>query len=77
MGLLFVSIFFWGLIFVSVCLSIWGLWKKSWKAFVWSGTAFVIPSIILATQKGLLTLFILLPLLSLVAAYLTYKGQKR
>ncbi|WP_338453102.1 hypothetical protein R4Z09_15255 [Niallia oryzisoli] len=76
MVLLFVAVFLWGLIFVSIFLAFWGLFKKSWKAFVWSGVAFVIPSIILATQKGLFSLFILLPMSALGAAYLTYIGQK-
>ncbi|WP_394232170.1 hypothetical protein [Niallia oryzisoli] len=75
MGLFLVAVFLWGLILVSVLLTMWGLLKKSWKAFVWSGAAIIIPSIILGTQRGLFSLFFLLPLIALGAAYLTYKGK--
>ncbi|WP_071396912.1 hypothetical protein [Bacillus tuaregi] len=76
MGLFLVAVLLWGLMITGLFLATWGLWKTSWKAFVWSGAAFILPSIILATQKGLYNLFLLLPFLVLGAAYITYKRKK-
>jgi hypothetical protein len=73
MGFLLVGFILWGLMIASVLLFIFGLGKKSWKLFTWSGMAFLIPSIILATQKGLFSLFLLLPLIAFGAAFYMHK----
>lgn len=76
MGFFLIAVFLWGLIIGSILLFMRGLWKKSWKAFVWSGIAFIVPAIIFATQKGLFSLFLIIPLIAFGAAYFTNKGQK-
>jgi hypothetical protein len=68
-GFLVVSALLWLLIIGSVVLLLWGVFKKSWKGILFSGIAFLIPAIILSTQKGLFLLFLLLPFLSFVVAY--------
>jgi hypothetical protein len=69
-GFLFVGAVLWLLIIVSVVLLLWGGLKKSWKGFFFSGLAILIPAIILSTQKGFFILFLFLPLLAFVIAYL-------
>lgn len=66
----------WGLIITSGVLFIWGLWKESWKAFLISGLTFLAPSIILATQHGWFSLFLLLPLAAFVLTFYTKKRIK-
>ncbi|NMD70414.1 hypothetical protein HHO41_08915 [Bacillus sp. DNRA2] len=68
-GLLFIGVVVWGLVIASGLLLLWGIWKKSWKALVISGLAFLVPAIILFTQPGFTRLFILIPLLVFILAY--------
>jgi hypothetical protein len=70
-GLLLVGVLVWGLIIASGLLFLWGIWKKSPKAFLISGLVFLVPSIILFTQPGYTRLFVLLPLLAFILAFVT------
>lgn len=72
-GLLLVGIVLWGLIIASALIFLWALWKKSSKAYLWSGLSFLIPAIVLSTQGGSFLLFLLLPVLAFVLAYFTRK----
>ncbi|USK58191.1 hypothetical protein [Peribacillus asahii] len=69
-GFLFVGAVLWLLIIISVIVLLWGVLKKSWKGFFFSGLFVLIPAIILSTQKGFFILFLFLPLLVFVIAYL-------
>ncbi|WP_449622042.1 hypothetical protein [Robertmurraya sp. Marseille-Q9965] len=64
MDFLLVGIALWGLLIFGGLLFLYGLWKKSWLAYFLCGLTLLIPSIILATQKGIFILFILLPLVA-------------
>lgn len=72
-GLFVVGFILWGLIVASGLLFLWGLWKRSRKAFLTSGIAILIPAIVLSTQQGVFLLFLLLPVLAFVFAYFTKK----
>jgi uncharacterized membrane protein YfhO len=74
MNFLLVGIGLWGLIILGGLLFLFGLWKRSWLSHFLSGIAFLVPSIILATNKGWFTLFILLPLVVFGIALYTKKG---
>lgn len=77
MGLFLMGIVLWSLVIAAVVLAIIGLWKRSWKALVWSGIA-LLPPILLIFMDGQgiwFRLSILLPLLLFVAAFLM-KQQK-
>lgn len=76
MGFFLVGFILWGLTIASVLLFILGLGKRSRRLLTWSGMAFLIPSIILATQKGLFSLFLLLPLIAFGAAFYMHNRQK-
>lgn len=76
MGFLLIGIALWGLVVTSVLLFIWGLWKNSWKSFLISGLAFIIPSIIFVMAQGWLRLLIIVPLISFALAYYTFKKDK-
>lgn len=69
----FVGMIFWGLMIVSGLYFIVGLVKKSAKAFFISGLAFLIPSITLSSQEGYYLLFLLLPLLAFLLAFLLWR----
>ncbi|MEQ2526721.1 hypothetical protein EKG37_10685 [Robertmurraya yapensis] len=64
MDFLLVGIGLWGLLILGGLLFLFGLWKKSWLAHFFSGLALLVPAIILATQKGIFILFILLPFIA-------------
>jgi len=69
-GFLLIGAVLWLLIIISVVLLLWAGLKKSWKGFFFSGLFILIPAIILSTQKGFFILFLFLPLLAFVIAYL-------
>jgi len=73
MGFFLVGFILWSLIVVSLVLLIGGFWKKSWKAFLVSGLAMLVPSIMLTTQQGWFSLFVLLPLMVLGLSFYTKK----
>lgn len=75
-GFYLVGFLLWGLIVASGVLLIWGIWKESWKALMASGIAFLVPAIILSTQHGWFSLFLLLPLSAFVLTYYTKKKVK-
>jgi hypothetical protein len=70
-----VGIVYWLLIGASVLLFGWGLWKKSWKAFLVSGIALALPTISLyiGDAEGWFRFAGLLPLLLFGLAYYTKK----
>lgn len=74
MDFLLVGIGLWGLLILGGLLFLFGLWKKSWMSHFISGIVLLIPSIILATERGWFTLFFLLPLLVFGFALFTKKG---
>ena len=75
-GFLVVSALLWLLIIGSIVFLLWGAFKKSWKGVLYSGIAFLIPAIILSTQKGLFLLYLFLPLLAFVVAYFMKSRMK-
>jgi len=76
MGLFVMGILLWTLVIVSVVLFVYGLWKSSWKALVWSGAAVLVPMmlIFMGGQGIWLRLSILVPIAIFAAAY--YMKQK-
>jgi hypothetical protein len=74
MNFLLVGIGLWGLLILGGLLFLVGLWKKSWLSYFFSGIVLLVPSIILATERGFFTLFILLPLIVFGFALYTKKG---
>jgi hypothetical protein len=75
MDFFLIGIVYWLLIAASVLLFVRGIWKKSSKAFLWSGIALAIPTISLYVggAEGWFRLSGLLPLLLWVLAYFTKK----
>ena len=77
MGLLFMGILLWSLVIASVVLFVYGLWKRSWKALVWSGAALLLPMGLIAFDGSgsmWFKLSIVPPLLIFaVAYYMRYK----
>ena len=73
MGLFLMGILRWSLVIASVVLLVYGLWKRSWKALLWSGAALLVPMGLIAFDgSGSLwfKLSIVPPLLIFAAAYL-------
>lgn len=75
MGFFIVGLILWLLIGASALLFLWGLWKKSWKAFLFSGLAFIMPSYYFWGAENWLRIIGLLPWLLLGLAYYTYKRK--
>jgi hypothetical protein len=75
MDLFLVGIVYWLLIGASLLLLGWGIWKKSWKAFLMSGLALSIPTISLYAggAEGWFRLAGILPLLLFGLAYYSKK----
>lgn len=75
MALFLIGMVYWLLIGAAVLLFVRGIWKKSSKAFMWSGIALAIPTISLYVggADGWFRLAGLLPLLLLGLAYYTKK----
>lgn len=75
MDFFLVGIVYWLLIGASILLFIWGLVKKSWKAFLWSGIALLIPSIsfFAGDAEGLFRWMGILSLILFGLAYWTKK----
>jgi hypothetical protein len=72
-GFYLLGFILWALIIASGVFFIWGLWKESWKSFLISGLTFLAPSIILSTQHGWFSMFLLLPITAFGLAYYTKK----
>jgi hypothetical protein len=73
MGLFLMGILLWSLVIASVVLLVYGLWKRSWKALLWSGAALLVPMALIAFDGSgsiWFKLSIVPPLLIFVAAYL-------
>lgn len=68
-----VGIIYWVLIGASVLLFLAGLIKKSYKAYLWSGIAFLVPAFIFYGGEGWVKWLVLFPLLSFLLAYFTNK----
>ncbi|RFU69466.1 hypothetical protein D0469_09620 [Peribacillus saganii] len=71
MALFLVGIIYWSLVAVSGLWLVWGLWKNSWKAFMISGYALLLPALALyfGGAEGWFKLPILLPIVIFVIAY--------
>ncbi|WP_046176340.1 hypothetical protein [Domibacillus indicus] len=71
MDFLLVGLLLWGLLAVAVILLAAGLWKKSWKAMLGSGLAFVPPTLLIALGDSgpLFKLTLLVPVAVLAAAF--------
>ena len=72
-GFISIAALLWGLIIVSGISFVVGLLRKSWKAHLLSGLTFIVPGIVLSTQQGYYSLFLLLPLIAFVLAFLIKK----
>ncbi|MGG3448873.1 MULTISPECIES: hypothetical protein [Bacillaceae] len=79
MDFFLVGLGLWIMIGSALLLFIWGLWKKSWRALVWSGIALLpsILSIYIGGTEGWLKVSILLPLVLFVRAYYMKKRRAR
>ncbi|MGK7376857.1 hypothetical protein ACSFXN_03375 [Planococcus sp. 1R117A] len=71
MSLFLMGILLWSLVIASVILFVYGLWKSSWKALMWSGTAILLPTILIFMgDDGIWFRFsILVPIAIFAAAY--------
>lgn len=72
MGFFFVGILLWSLVIASVIVFVFGLWKHSWKALMWSGAALLLPMSLVAFDGSgsfWFKLSIVPPLLIFAAAY--------
>jgi hypothetical protein len=67
-GFLTIGFIFWGLIAAAGIGFVIALFRRSWKGFLFSGGAFLIPGVVLASQGGYYWLFLLFPLLSILMA---------
>lgn len=68
-GFISVAIILWGLIIAAGVLLVIGFVRKSWKALMYSGLAFIIPGIILFTQGGSFRLLLLYPMIAIIFAF--------
>ncbi|MEH7335018.1 hypothetical protein V7161_20530 [Neobacillus drentensis] len=75
MNFFLVGIVYWLLIGASILLFILGILKKSWKAFLWSGIALLLPSIAMfaGDTEGLFRWIGVLSLILFGLAYWTKK----
>jgi len=68
-GFISIAIILWGLIIAAGVFLVIGFVRKSWKALLYSGIAFIIPGIILFTQGGPFRLLLLYPLIAIIFAF--------
>lgn len=64
-----VGVIFWALIGCALLLSVYGLWKKSSKALIFSGIAFILPMLYFGGAENWFRLFAFVPLIPFVLAY--------
>jgi hypothetical protein len=72
MGLFLMGILLWSLVIISVVLFVYGLWKSSWKALLWSGVAILLPTVLIfmGENQGIwFRLSILVPIAIFAAAF--------
>lgn len=69
MGFYWIGFIFWLLIGASMLFFIWGLWKRSWKALLISGSALILPSIYFLGAENWFRILGFLPLIPLFIAY--------
>ena len=74
MDFFLVGMLMWTLVLGSVCLFLWGFWKKSWIAFFSSGFGFLLPALMFATVDSPLRFLVLFPIVSFLLAY--YMNRK-
>jgi hypothetical protein len=76
MGFYYVGFIFWLLIFISLLLILWSIWRMSWKALVSSGiTFFPIGLYFFAAAENAFRLLIFLPIISFILAYFIRKRE--
>ena len=69
MDFFLMGILLWSLVIASLVLLVWGLWKQSWKALVWSGAALILPmALIFMGDQGIWFKFSVVPPLMIFAA---------
>jgi hypothetical protein len=68
-GFISIAIILWGLIIAAGVFLVIGFVRKSSKALMYSGLAFIIPGIILFTQGGSFRLLLLYPLIAIIFAF--------
>ncbi|KKK36343.1 hypothetical protein WQ57_19860 [Mesobacillus campisalis] len=76
-GFLTISLFFWGLIVAAGLGFVLALLRRSWKGFMFSGTAFLIPGIVLASQEGYYYLFLFFSPLAFIMAILFKSAEEK
>lgn len=67
-GFISIAVILWGFILVSIVFFVIGFVRRSWKALLYSGLAFIIPGIVLSTQGGLYLFILLYPIISILFA---------
>lgn len=79
MDFFLVGLVLWGLIGAALLLFIWALWKKAWRAFVWSGVALLPPilSVYIGGAEGWFKASFLLPVALFALAYYVKKRTAR
>lgn len=70
-----ISMIFWLLVFLSAVSFVFGLSKKSWKAFVISGITIFLPSLYFAGAENWVRIIVLLPLIPFFLALLVSKKR--
>ncbi|SDH30847.1 hypothetical protein SAMN05443529_1121 [Desulfosporosinus hippei DSM 8344] len=77
MGFYWVGFIFWTLIGCALLLFVYGLCKKSSKALLISGTAFILPMLYFGGAENWYGLLAFVPLIPFVLAYYTNKRVQR
>lgn len=68
------GLLFWSLVAGSLLLFIGGLLKKSWKALLISGVAFLLPSLIIGGAQGWMRMIVIMPWIAFLLSYYFKKG---
>jgi len=71
-----VGLIYWLFVISSLLLFIWGLGKKSWKAFILSAITLILPTLYFSGAENWVRILVLLPLLPFLLAFITRKKQK-
>ncbi|WP_430509333.1 hypothetical protein [Gottfriedia solisilvae] len=73
-GFILLGFIVWGLISFGLILLLWGLWKKSWKSFLWSGIA-LLPTLFYIGGENWERLIALTPLIPFALAFYTKSAK--
>jgi len=72
-GFYWIGFIFWVLIGTGLLLTLYGLWKKSWKALLLSGVVLILPMLYFGGAENWFRILAFVPLLPFVLAYYTKK----